>query len=160
MLSICRLTAQFRLVPEVNATGGAVSPNSAWLCCHHIVSLQLKKAQAEAADATTQLAAVDQLLKTLKAGDLDAIKRQYVDAARKMAVTQVCGPICNMPHQQLHVQDAVSNCYWTRLHPACSSTKCTSCADGSVPGLAAPAAQACQAGKAAGVCCCSRKGCQ
>lgn len=50
---------------------------------------QLKKAQAEAADATTQLAAVEQALKTLEGGDMDAIKRQYVDAVRKMAVTQV-----------------------------------------------------------------------
>lgn len=78
------------------------------------MSLQLKKAQAEAADATTQLAAVDQLLKTLEAGDLDAIKRQYVDAVRKMAVTQVCGcAICNMPSSK-HVLGAVSNCCWTR----------------------------------------------
>jgi thiamine pyrophosphokinase len=51
--------------------------------------LQLKKAQAEAADATTQLVAAEQALKTLEAGDMDAIKHQYVDAVRKMAVTQV-----------------------------------------------------------------------
>lgn len=54
-----------------------------------IVLLQLKKAQAEAADATTQLSAVEQALKTLEAGDMDAIKHQYVDAVRKMAVAQV-----------------------------------------------------------------------
>lgn len=51
--------------------------------------LQLKKAQAEAADATTQLSAVEQALKTLEAGDMDAIKHQYVNAVRKMAVAQV-----------------------------------------------------------------------
>jgi hypothetical protein len=54
-----------------------------------LVLLQLKKAQAEAADATTKLSAVDQALKTLEAGDMDAIKHQYVDAVRKMAVAQV-----------------------------------------------------------------------
>jgi hypothetical protein len=50
---------------------------------------QLKKAQAEAADATTQLTAVESALKMLEAGDMDAVQRQYVDAVRKMAVTQV-----------------------------------------------------------------------
>lgn len=53
------------------------------------LAVQLKKAQAEAADATTQLAAVEQALQTLEAGDMDAIKHQYIDAVRKMAVTQV-----------------------------------------------------------------------
>lgn len=62
--------------------------------------MQLKKAQAEAADATTQLAAVEQALHTLEAGNMDAIKHQYVDAVRKMAVTQVrydC--LEGVPHQ-------------------------------------------------------------
>lgn len=54
-----------------------------------VLVLQLKKAQAQAADATTQLAALDQALQTLEAGSMDAIKRQYIDAVRKMAVTQV-----------------------------------------------------------------------
>ena len=54
-------------------------------CC-----MQLKKAQAEAADAGTRLAAVDLALKTLESGDMDAVKHQYVDAVRKMAVIQVC----------------------------------------------------------------------
>lgn len=56
--------------------------------------LQLKKAEAEAADATTRCSALDQALKTLEAGDLDAIKHQYVDAVRKMAVTQVKRVAC------------------------------------------------------------------
>eukprot|EP00878_Enallax_costatus_P003415 GHUV01003625.1.p1 GENE.GHUV01003625.1~~GHUV01003625.1.p1 ORF type:complete len:1706 (+),score=714.87 GHUV01003625.1:54-5120(+) len=50
---------------------------------------QLKKAQAEAANASTQLAVLDQTLKTLEQGDLDAIKHQYIDAVRKMAVVQL-----------------------------------------------------------------------
>lgn len=54
-----------------------------------VLVLQLKKAQAQASDATTQLAALEQALKTLETGNMDAIKRQYIDAVRKMAVTQV-----------------------------------------------------------------------
>jgi hypothetical protein len=53
------------------------------------LSLQLKKARAEAADASSQLQAVEQALKALEAGDLDDIKRQYIDAVRKAAVVQV-----------------------------------------------------------------------
>jgi hypothetical protein len=67
--------------------------------------LQLKKAQAEAADATTQLVAVEQALKTLEAGDMDAIKHQYVDAVRKMAVTQV------------RPKDAARKMAVTQVHP-------------------------------------------
>lgn len=51
--------------------------------------MQLKKAQSEAADTTTKLDAVESALKTLEGGDLDNIKRQYVDAVRKTAVVQV-----------------------------------------------------------------------
>jgi hypothetical protein len=54
-----------------------------------MLSLQLKKARAEAADASSQLQAVEQALKALEAGDLDDIKRQYIDAVRKAAVVQV-----------------------------------------------------------------------
>lgn len=51
--------------------------------------LQLKKARAEAADASSQLQAVEKALKALEAGDMDDIKRQYIDAVRKAAVVQV-----------------------------------------------------------------------
>jgi hypothetical protein len=51
--------------------------------------LQLKKARAEAADASSQLETVEKALKTLEAGDLDDIKRQYIEAVRKAAVVQV-----------------------------------------------------------------------
>jgi hypothetical protein len=54
-----------------------------------VLFLQLKKARAEAADASSQLQAVEQALKALEAGDLDDIKRQYIDAVRKAAVVQV-----------------------------------------------------------------------
>jgi hypothetical protein len=60
------------------------------------VFLQMKKAHAEAADATTQLTAVETALKTLEAGDMDAVQRQYVDAVRKMAVTQVSLLVCEI----------------------------------------------------------------
>lgn len=55
-------------------------------CC---LLQQLKKAQAEAADATSQLQVLDHAVKTLESGDQDAIKHQYIDAVRRMAVTQV-----------------------------------------------------------------------
>jgi geranylgeranyl pyrophosphate synthase len=54
-----------------------------------VLAVQLKKARAEAADASSQLQAVEKALKTLEAGDLDDIKRQYIDAVRKAAVVQV-----------------------------------------------------------------------
>ncbi|WIA18956.1 hypothetical protein OEZ85_003625 [Tetradesmus obliquus] len=50
---------------------------------------QLKKARAEAADASSQLQAVEKALKALEAGDMDDIKRQYIDAVRKAAVVQL-----------------------------------------------------------------------
>lgn len=53
------------------------------------VRLQLKKARAEAADATSQLQVLDQAMKVLESGDLDAVRHQYIDAVRKMAVVQV-----------------------------------------------------------------------
>eukprot|EP00879_Flechtneria_rotunda_P017649 GHRR01018501.1.p1 GENE.GHRR01018501.1~~GHRR01018501.1.p1 ORF type:complete len:2335 (+),score=1054.13 GHRR01018501.1:417-7421(+) len=50
---------------------------------------QLKSAKAAATDATSQLQVLQQALKVLEAGDLDAVKRSYIDAVRKMAVVQL-----------------------------------------------------------------------
>lgn len=81
------------------------------------VCMQLKQAQAEAKDASAQAAAFGDALKRLEAGDLDDIKRQYVDAVRKAAVVQVTRwrlscPVHMRPHRwQAHGSIARSVLY-------------------------------------------------
>lgn len=93
-----------------------------------VLSLQLSKARADAADANSQLQVLDQALKTLEAGDLDAIKRQYIDAVRKMAVVQVSrwsvgGVLCALcwflPEQTPWLQSHQNHTCWNSCHKPC-----------------------------------------